>query len=193
MSNNKNNTTSVLVDPQLMKMLECPQCHSELELAAGQLFCHSGHNYPIVDGVPVFVLPEKEQTIEAALASYEAAVNATGGPLYLKTIGLSGVEKAAIETDWVREGGVGRIDPAISYLIAATSGFGYANLIGRLESYPIPEIPVTLGAGKLLLDLGCNWGRWSISGARKGWNVVGIDPSLGAIMAARRAFQASAT
>jgi ubiquinone/menaquinone biosynthesis C-methylase UbiE len=41
----------------------------------------------------------------------------------------------------------------------------------------------------LLLDVGCNWGRWSISGARNGWNVVGIDPSLGAIMAARRAFR----
>jgi ubiquinone/menaquinone biosynthesis C-methylase UbiE len=39
------------------------------------------------------------------------------------------------------------------------------------------------------LDVDCNWGRWSISGARKGWHVVGIDPSLGAIMAARRAFQ----
>jgi cyclopropane fatty-acyl-phospholipid synthase-like methyltransferase len=44
------------------------------------------------------------------------------------------------------------------------------------------------GAGKLLLDIGCSWGRWSISAARNGWCVVGIDPSLGAIMAARRAF-----
>jgi ubiquinone/menaquinone biosynthesis C-methylase UbiE len=38
------------------------------------------------------------------------------------------------------------------------------------------------------LDIGCSWGRWSISAARRGWHVIGIDPSLGAIMAARRAF-----
>jgi ubiquinone/menaquinone biosynthesis C-methylase UbiE len=36
------------------------------------------------------------------------------------------------------------------------------------------------------LDIGCNWGRWSIAAARKGFSVVGIDPSLGAVMAARR-------
>ena len=29
-------------------------------------------------------------------------------------------------------------------------------------------------------------GRWSIAAARKGFSVVGIDPSLGAVMAARR-------
>jgi ubiquinone/menaquinone biosynthesis C-methylase UbiE len=38
----------------------------------------------------------------------------------------------------------------------------------------------------MLLDIGCNWGRWSIAATKKGYTVVGIDPSLGAIMAARR-------
>lgn len=160
-----------------------------MELAAGQLSCDWGHNYPIVDGVPVFVLPEKEQTIELALASYDAAVNGTGGPLYLKTIGLSDGQKADIEKYWAERGQTDRIDPTISYLIGATSGLGYVNLIGHLESYPVPKIPVKSGAGKMLLDVGCNWGRWSISAARKGWHVIGIDPSLGAIMAARRAFR----
>ena len=37
-----------------------------------------------------------------------------------------------------------------------------------------------------LLDIGCSWGRWSLAAARKGYSVVGIDPSLGAVMAARR-------
>lgn len=124
-----------------------------------------------------------------ALASYDAAANGTGGPLYLNTIGVSEVEKASIERYWAERGGqTDPIDPAISHLIGATSGLGYVNLIGRLESYPIPRIPIKPGAGDLLLDVGCNWGRWSISAARQGWDVVGIDPSLGAIMAARRAF-----
>jgi SAM-dependent methyltransferase len=135
------------------------------------------------------VLPEKEQTIGATLASYHAAANGTGGPLYLKTIGLSDVEKSGIARYWAERRQTDPIDPAISYLIGATSGLGYVSLIGRLASYPIPNIPVRPGAGRLLLDVGCSWGRWSISGARKGWHVVGIDTSLGAIMAARRAFQ----
>jgi SAM-dependent methyltransferase len=177
------------VDPRLLKILECPRCHSELELAANRLFCHSGHHYPIADGIPVFILPEREQTIGVAMASYNAAANGTGGPIYVDTLGLSDVEKASIELDWVQRGSINRIDPAISYLVGATSGCGYVKLIGRLKRYPIPKIPLTTGFGKLLLDVGCNWGRWSISGVRKGWNVIGIDPSLGAIMAARRAFQ----
>jgi len=40
-----------------------------------------------------------------------------------------------------------------------------------------------------LIDIGCNWGRWSIAAARKGYRVVGIDPSLGGVMAARRVAQ----
>jgi SAM-dependent methyltransferase len=143
------------------------------------------HAYAIVDGVPVFILPEKEQTIGLALASYDAAANAKGGPLYLKTIGVSDIERAGIETVWAQSGHIDRVDLAISYLVGATCGLEYMNLIGQLNSYPIPKIPVQPAAGKLLLDIGC---RWSISAARKDWYVVGIDPSLGAIMAARRAF-----
>jgi SAM-dependent methyltransferase len=147
-----------------------------------------GHSYPIVNGVPVFVLPEKEQTLGVASASYDAATNAKGAPLYLKTIGVSDIERSGIKRSWVQSEKIDRVDPAISYLVGATSGLGYTNLIGQLKSYPIPKIPVQPGAGKLLLDIGCSWGRWSISAARNGWCVVGIDPSLGAIMAARRAF-----
>jgi SAM-dependent methyltransferase len=61
-------------------------------------------------------------------------------------------------------------------------------LIGRLQSYPIPDIPVGPGNGNLLLDVGSSWGRWSLSAARKGWKSIGIDPSLGALLAAKRAF-----
>jgi len=168
MRNNQYNTSRGSLNPLLLNILACPRCHSELNLATGRLSCRSGHSYPIVDGVPVFVLPEKEQTIGIASASYDAAASGSGGPLYLSTIGLSDVEKGGIERDWGRGGRSDRMDPAISYLIGATSGLGYANRIGRLESYPVPEIPVQPGAGKLLLDVGCNWGRWSISAARKG-------------------------
>jgi SAM-dependent methyltransferase len=42
------------------------------------------------------------------------------------------------------------------------------------------------GEGRLLVDLGCHWGRWSIAAARKGYRVIGIDPNLRSVLAARR-------
>ena len=177
--------SSESINIRLLSLLQCPRDHSDLHLESGHLCCAQGHKYPIVSGVPVFLLAEKEQTIGVATASLKAAESAIGGPLYVNTLGLSEEEKRGVERDWVAGG---KIDPAISHLIGATSGWGYVNLIGRLESYPIPDIPVENGNGELLLDVGSNWSRWSVSAARKGWRVVGIDPSLGAILAAQRVF-----
>jgi SAM-dependent methyltransferase len=63
----------------------------------------------------------------------------------------------------------------------------YRHLIGSLDRYPIPDMPLPAGEGRTLLDVGCSWGRWTIAAARRGYTAVGIDPSLGAVMAARRA------
>lgn len=185
----ENTAQGQAIDPRLLGIMECPRCQSELDMDVAQLRCKSGHKYPVVDGIPVFVLPEKEQTIGLATASYEAAQNGRGDPLYVETLGLSAIEKADIEKAWAEKGSGNGIDPVISYLLGATSGLGYLKLIGKAVAHPIPQIPLNHSTGDFLLDLGCNWGRWSISAARKGWRVIGIDPSLGAIMAARRAFK----
>jgi SAM-dependent methyltransferase/uncharacterized protein YbaR (Trm112 family) len=174
------------IDPRLLSLLECPRDHSPLRFERSHLCCARGHKYPIVNGVPVFLLAENEQTQWVATASLKAVENSIGSPLYVDTLGgVCEEKKREIERDWFAGG---KVDAAISYLIGATCGRGYVNLIGRLESYPIPNIPIENGDGELLLDVGSNWGRWSVSAARKGWRVVGIDPSLGAILAAQRAF-----
>ncbi len=74
----------------------------------------------------------------------------------------------------------------MNYLVAATNGILYKTLISRLPDYPIPELELPEGDGRLFLDVGCSWGRWSIAAARKGYSPVGIDPSLGAVMAGKR-------
>jgi len=173
------------MNSRLLNLLECPRDHAVLRFEGAHLCCAFGHRYPIVNGVPVFLLAEKEQTIGIAAKALNAAENEIGAPLYVDTLGLSEDEKRGIERDWIAGS---KIDPVISYLIGATSGLGYVNMIGRLKSYPIPDIPLGSGNGELLLDIGSSWGRWSVSAARKGWRVIGIDPSLGAIMAAQRAF-----
>ncbi|MEO7793282.1 MAG: class I SAM-dependent methyltransferase, partial [Thermoanaerobaculia bacterium] len=80
------------------------------------------------------------------------------------------------------------VDPVVQMSVGKTCGRLYDPLIGRLERYPIPELRLPRAQGALLLDIGCNWGRWSVAAARLGYDVVGIDPSLGAVMTARRVF-----
>jgi SAM-dependent methyltransferase len=56
----------------------------------------------------------------------------------------------------------------------------------RLTRYPIPPCPLPPGRGRTLLDLGCNWGRWTIAAARAGYRPIGIDRGKKAVRAARR-------
>jgi SAM-dependent methyltransferase len=42
------------------------------------------------------------------------------------------------------------------------------------------------GHGRRLLDIGCSWGRWTMGAQERGFDAVGIDPSLGAVLAATR-------
>lgn len=80
----------------------------------------------------------------------------------------------------------GKVDAFVQHAIGATGGFMYIDRIGKLTEYPIPEFPLSEGEGKTLLDIGCNWGRWSLAAAQKGYRVVGMDPHLDAIKAAMR-------
>jgi SAM-dependent methyltransferase len=139
----------------------------------------------LLDDVPQ-TIPLAEMSLRRALSPEDADSRAP--ELYLESLGISEDEKQGV-ADLARQG-AGAVDPVVSFLVGATSGHMYQDLIGTLGSYPIPELRMEEGRGRLLLDLGCSWGRWSIAAARKGYDVVGIDPSLGAVMAARRAARA---
>lgn len=63
--------------------------------------------------------------------------------------------------------------------IAATNGVHYIDRIGKLNTYPYYELPVPQTVGqKIMLDIGSGWGRWLISGHRKGYIPVGVDIRL---------------
>jgi SAM-dependent methyltransferase len=78
------------------------------------------------------------------------------------------------------------VDAVVQVLVSATCGIAYKDAAGALSEYPVPALPLPEGHGRALLDVGCNWGRWTIAAARKGYRAIGIDPQLGAVMAARR-------
>jgi 2-polyprenyl-3-methyl-5-hydroxy-6-metoxy-1,4-benzoquinol methylase len=76
------------------------------------------------------------------------------------------------------------IDQHVRASLIKTHGNLYRG--ARLTRYPIPACPLPPGEGRELLDLGCNWGRWTIAAARAGWRATGIDRGKKSIGAARR-------
>jgi SAM-dependent methyltransferase/uncharacterized protein YbaR (Trm112 family) len=173
------------LDPWYLEHLVCPRDQQRLQPSCAALTCPAGHSYPVVEGVPIMLLDDATHTIEVAPRSIASAVR---GPeqdsLYLDTLSLSDEERRGI-AELARRGS--RIDPVVTYLVAATNGLMYRHLIGSLDRYPIPPLPMPPGAGRRLLDVGCSWGRWTVAASQRGYDAVGIDPSLGAVMAARRA------
>ncbi len=180
-------TDSTACDSWFLEHLVCPADHGALRQAGGELECGHGHRFPVVDGVPVMLLPDLQATMAGGDQSLARAHGAPGDPrapeLYLESLGISEDEKAGV-VEFARRGG--SIDPVVAYLVAATNGLMYRHLIGSLNRYPVPDLPLPAGEGRLLLDIGCSWGRWSLAAHARGYAAVGLDPSLGAVMAARR-------
>ncbi len=172
------------IDPWYLENLRCPISGLELRWDAGSsaLVTEQGHVYPVVEGIPVMLHREVVPTLTPIAASLQATPS--DAPWYLSSVLLSDAEKEGIRE--LIDAGETAVDPVAAYLVAATNGVGYAHLVGRLKDYPIPESRLPEGDERLLLDVGCSWGRWCVAAARKGYFPVGMDPSLGAVMAARR-------
>ncbi|HET9674258.1 MAG TPA: methyltransferase domain-containing protein [Gaiellaceae bacterium] len=136
-----------------MVELVCPRDRSALRGGV----CEQGHEYPVVDGVPVLLVDEEAPTHAAC-----GRVEELPPP--------------------VQEG----IDPFVQEVIGATCGRLYEHLIADLPDYPIPELRLPAGDGRTFLEVGSNWGRWCIAAARRGYAPTGIDPSLKGVQAARR-------
>lgn len=177
------------LDPWYVENLVCPVEHSHLRFQGGKLVSPAGRTYPVADGIPVMLVPEAEQTIGVAFASLQRAngelVDERAPELHLESLGISESEKLQL-LEFVETHDKSGVDPAVAFLIGATNGLAYRQRIGDLDSLPIPELRLPAAEGATFLDIGCNWGRWSIAAARRGYHTVGIDPSLGAVMAARR-------
>lgn len=168
--------------------LVCPRDRRPLEPRGSYLMCEQGHEYPVVDDIPVLLLDDKPQTIDIAEASLAAALQFAEGvppvdPLFTSTLGISEDEMGGVLAE---AGESSYIDPVVRFMIGATNGILYKRLIGSVTDYTIPSLRLPPAQRGRLLDVGCNWGRWSVAASRLGYRAVGIDPSLGAVLAARR-------
>ncbi len=156
-----------MLDRWLLDHLVCPRDKLPLMVRSGKFECPKAHRYHVTAGVPIMLLDEVKQTHDVATLSLAQA----RGEINL-TDGLSNIENG--------------IDPVVQRTIAATHGMMYRTLINQLREYPIPVLRPSPNGGNYFLDVGCNWGRWCIAASKAGYTPIGIDPSLDAILAAKR-------
>lgn len=146
----------------LTGLLVCPRDRSAVTEREGALVCAHGHAYAVVNGIPVMLRDDVSATQEHIVARSR---------LY--------AESAARPAPHPDEG----IHPFVQEALGATCGNLY--LGRRPDRYPIPQLRLGPGAGRVLLDIGCNWGRWTVSAGQAGFRALGADPNLEALLVAQ--------
>jgi len=132
------------------------------------LSCASDHRYPLIGDVAVLLRHDVADSHPYFDETRRTARN--GDPKAESPI----------------EANANGVDAFVQQEIVKTNGILYRDALGTLQRYPIPKIPLPEGSDARLLDVGCNWGRWSMAASRRGYRAIGIDPSLAAIEAAYR-------
>lgn len=159
----------IRLEEWLFRALACPADGTPLARDGERLTCRGGHSFPIVDGIPVLLTERPNPTHPYCSATLDR----------LKTPRQPEVHRTELLSS-------GAVDPFVQDEIAKTNGNLYKDLRGHLPRYPIPVLRLPPGAGRPLLDVGCNWGRWTLAAARAGYRAVGIDPWIEAVRAGRR-------
>jgi SAM-dependent methyltransferase/uncharacterized protein YbaR (Trm112 family) len=148
---------STLNNSRLLEVLACPRDGSALHPQVDTLECEQGHRFAVERGIPVFTENVRREALPENMAP---------APLSNRS-----------ET----------IDPFVDHWLVNTHGNLYWGARGRLRLYPIPHWPLREdGQGRVLVDVGCSWGRWSIAAARAGFRPVGVDVHFDALEAGGR-------
>jgi len=161
------------MDEWLKRYLVCPQDKRPLSLTGDKLICPENHRYLVIDGVPVMLFDDGSPTHDYIGHSLEKVARIEAGEKIEDVVDLT-------------ENSAGEIDEFVKKELPYTCGNLYFSIQDKLARYPFPDLRLPDGAGKRFIDVGCNWGRWTIPAEQKGYRAVGIDPSLNAILAARR-------
>jgi SAM-dependent methyltransferase/uncharacterized protein YbaR (Trm112 family) len=167
-----------------LSLLVDPIDRQPLHLDDRELIAASGVRYPIVDGIPVLIRPDLPPTHRSSIRTVKMVELARQG---LPIDPVFAVNLQEQMKDRMRREIAAGSDPAeavIRRLVPLTNGGGYRDLAPG-DEIAIPAFPER-GAGELLLDLGCSWGRWTIAAARAGFRAIGIDPMIGHLIAAKR-------
>lgn len=157
----------------LREILVCPRHRLELKDEGKHLVCPENDRYLVVNGIPVFLFNDGSPT--------HAYIERTIEQVSRIERGEDAEAVAAINIESNDD-----IDQFVKRELPYTCGNLYFSIQESVTRYPFPELRLPAGEDRILLDIGCNWGRWSIPAAQKGYRAIGIDPSLDAVLAARR-------
>jgi uncharacterized protein YbaR (Trm112 family) len=176
------------MDAWWLDLVVDPVDRRPLHLDGRELVAADGTRYPLVNGIPVLLRADLPPTHGGQNRTLKIAELARAG-FPIGPLSAANLPKAAKEAvgDEIADGS-DAAQAIIRRLIPLTNGFGYRHLTPS-ETITVPTFP-ELGAGELLLDVGCAWGRWTIAAARAGFRVIGVDPIIGHLLAAQR-FSAS--
>ncbi len=146
-----------LIREQLTTILACPLDRSPLRPLGDTLVCEHGHVFPVEGGIPIFTDAVRREAVPKNMAASPHGRGQDGG-----------------------------VDAFVNDWLVNTNGNLYRGARGRLKRYPIPQWPLAPAAGKIVVDVGCSWGRWSVAAARAGYFPVGLDVHIDALAAAKR-------
>lgn len=109
-----------------------------------------------------------------------------GIPLLLETLDPthSGYVELAASNERVRPPSDQQVAAYLEGMLVPTCGNLFHG-VRLLDDYPIPDFPAFADGG-VVVDIGCNWGRWSIAGALAGYRVIGVDIHLESLLVAQR-------
>ena len=146
----------------LADLLVCPRDLAPLQEQEATLVCEHGHVYPVVRGIPVLLRDDVRATQEHIVARSRLLAESEARPAAHPAEG---------------------IHPFVQDALAATCGNLYIG--AATPTYPIPQLRMSPGNGRTLIDIGCNWGRWTVAASRAGYRAIGTDPNLEALLVAQ--------
>lgn len=155
---------------KIKKYLICSYCKSnKLKDFNSKIICKScNENYPIIYGIPILIT--KKKCLRLNLNYHK-----------------KNFEKKILNNKNFEENKFGIIKD-LKNILMSTSGFLY-DKVSDIIKYPIATIPFSKlykNKNEKLLDIGCGWGRWTISSAKKGYESVGIDISINSLIIAKK-------
>ncbi len=152
----------------LEQNLVCPYDGQSLSWAATAAACPGGHRLPVVHGIPV------------------ALRNDIAPTHHLWRTTAADIDRLAADAAAAIAPEPGVVEPFVEKWLVGMCGNLYRGCATPLPRYPIPEPRLPDGQGGMFLDVGANWGRWSLAAARRGYRAIAIDPSLEAALAGAR-------
>ena len=151
-----------------LNQLCCPICKKDLLEQDKKIVCKScNETYPLIYGIPVLI--SKKECKRLNLNYYSESI-----------------EKDILDYNLFKKNEYGVMN--LKNILIYTNGILYEN-IKEIKTYPIPDIPfkkINNENELSLLDIGCGWGRWTVSAAQIGYNSVGIDLNLSWLIFAKK-------